>query len=603
MRVHEHLNVLTVHELTQRRSLALLGNRSTRKADIVETLAHYLLSGDLGGVWARLSEIEISAIAEAVHNWRGWFDAQRFHARYGKVPTYLGARRYGLSNKPAEPPSVLPLFFYSGAIPDDLQPRLARLVARPAELAIETLRDEDLPATLPSHVTDRKSEPLRRVATEALVRHDLPAVLRLIGQGGIAVGPKTGVPGAAAVAKLEAILLGGDWYQPEDDLRSANWAGGAIRPIRPFAWPLLLQVGGLAKMDGSKLALTARGSKALSQPLAEVVPQLFARWQAKGSPDELRRVDLIKGQTSRSAQLSAVADRRLVIADALIDCCPVGRWIAIGELFRQMLFRGHEFDVTHNAWGLYFGDPNYGSLGAQGCAGFQILQGRYVLVYLFEYLATLGMLDVAYTTPYHVRPDYSGAWGTDEFLFLSRYDGLRYVRLNALGAFCLGMTPNYCPSVDKKPPLLAAESDLGLTLLRDPEPAERLLLEQIAKPLSANRWLLDPDALLKQSAEADERQRIRDFLTAAFDGDLPTDFRQLLDSIDERATALVDAGSARLIRCKDAAIAALLGADPSTAAHCVRAGDRLVCVPEQRLAAFRKGIAKLGLVLPETPLG
>jgi len=43
------------------------------------------------------------------------------------------------------------------------------------------------------------------------VRHDLPAVLRLIGQGGIAVGAKTGLPGSAAAAKLEGVLLGGDW--------------------------------------------------------------------------------------------------------------------------------------------------------------------------------------------------------------------------------------------------------------------------------------------------------------------------------------------------------------------------------------------------------
>ncbi|MER2544999.1 MAG: hypothetical protein ABTS16_16375, partial [Candidatus Accumulibacter phosphatis] len=33
----------------------------------------------------------------------------------------------------------------------------------------------------------------------------------------------------------------------------------------------------------------------------------------------------------------------------------------------------------------------------------------------------------------------------------------RYVRLNALGAFCLGLTPDYRPAVEKKPPLLAAE--------------------------------------------------------------------------------------------------------------------------------------------------
>jgi hypothetical protein len=77
----------------------------------------------------------------------------------------------------------------------------------------------------------------------------------------------------------------------------------------------------------------------------------------------------------------------------------------------------------------------------------------------------------------------------------------------------------------------------------------------------------------------------------------------LLDSVAERATALSDAGPARLIQCRDAALAALLASDPATAGVCTRAGERLVCVPEQRLAAFRKGLARLGLVLPETARG
>ncbi|WP_295393139.1 hypothetical protein [uncultured Thiodictyon sp.] len=599
MNLQQTLDILNANDIKQLRKLTPIADRSTRKADMVAALARYLLSGDLSVVWERLSELEIQAIAEAVHCWDGDFDAVRFRAKYGAVPRHFQSRSWSSTayGHDPVPPSVLPLFFYHGEVPEDLRPRLAALAPAPADRPIATLSDTQLPATLKNAGA---AEPLRRIATEALVRNDLPAVLRLIGQGGITVGAKTGLPGSAAVVRLESVLLGGDWYGAQDDQGAERWAGGPIRPIRPFAWPLLLQSGGLVKQEGGKLSLTARGNKALSRPIEETVAQLFERWQRKGAPDELRRIDLIKGQTAKGVRLSPVAERRQVIAAALRDC-PAGRWIDIDEFFREMRSRGHVFAVSENPWGLYLCDPQYGSLGSNG--GFEVLEARYCLVYLFEYLATLGMIDVAYTLPYHARGDYSGAWGTDDFLFLSRYDGLRYLRINPLGAFCLGLATEYRAVIEARRPLFAIGADLGLNLLREPEPGERLLLERIAKPVSGELWRLDPDAVLNQSAQADERARIGAFIESAADAALPPAVSQLLATVEERATALVDAGPARLIQCRDPATAALLASDPVTAPHCARAGERLLCVPEPKLTAFRKGLAKLGLILPETVRG
>jgi hypothetical protein len=136
-------------------------------------------------------------------------------------------------------------------------------------------------------------------------------------------------------------------------------------------------------------------------------------------------------------------------------------------------------------------------------------------------------------------------------------------------------------------------------LLRPAEPAEQLQLEQIATPLSSDRWRLNAETMLTRGADADERGRIRAFIESSLEADPPAELRELLDSIDERATALVDAGPARLIQCRDVALAAMLSNDPATAAHCTRAGERQICVTDKKLAAFRKGLAKLGLVLPE----
>lgn len=58
---------------------------------------------------------------------------------------------------------------------------------------------------------------------------------------------------------------------------------------------------------------------------------------------------------------------------------------------------------------------------------------------LFEYAATLGLIDIAYTDPAGAREDLREKWGTNDLESLTRYDGLRAIRITALGADVLGL--------------------------------------------------------------------------------------------------------------------------------------------------------------------
>ena len=96
-------------------------------------------------------------------------------------------------------------------------------------------------------------------------------------------------------------------------------------------------------------------------------------------------------------------------------------------------------------WKLYLQDPEYGSLGYDGYHGWSLLQGRYTLAVVFEYVATLGLIDIEYVPPASARDDYRDNWGGDDLDRLSRYDGLTAIRLNALGAYALDRTGDYAP--------------------------------------------------------------------------------------------------------------------------------------------------------------
>ncbi len=265
--------------------------------------------------------------------------------------------------------------------------------------------------------------------TEQPAVADLLAVLHLCGAGGLRCSEKTRRPAAATVAAVSGVLAAGDFYPDE--------------PIAAVAWPLLIQAGGLAELAGGRLQLTARGRTALTAAPAGTIRQLWRAWVGRGLIDELSRVEQIKGQRAANV-LTSVKTRRQTVAAALATC-PVGTWVEVDELFTRMRRSGLSPAVARSEralWRLYIADPQYGSLGYAGFHDWPLLEGRYTLAVLFEYAGTLGLLDLAYTDPAGARDDFRGNWGTDDLDYLSRYDGLRAVRLNTLGGYVLGLHPS-----------------------------------------------------------------------------------------------------------------------------------------------------------------
>jgi hypothetical protein len=274
-----------------------------------------------------------------------------------------------------------------------------------------------------SAISDESMTVVRETAEEAVA--NLRVVLEQCALGRVRCSGKTRRPSASAVASLAGLLVRGDFYPDE--------------AIAAYAWPLIVQAGGLAEVAGTRLQLTARGRKALSAPPHATVRDLWRRWVSSGVIDEFSRVENIKGQRSTNV-LSSVSTRRGLVA-AAVGSLPAGTWVQVDDLFTQMRRSGLDPTVERNArslWRLYLADPQYGSLGYAGYHGWEILQGRYTLAVLFEYAATLGLLDVAFTDPAGAREDFGHIWGADDLAYLSRYDGLTAVRVNDPGRLRAG---------------------------------------------------------------------------------------------------------------------------------------------------------------------
>jgi hypothetical protein len=570
----------------------------TRKADLVALIVRHLEDADhLRRLWDAMDKLQQAAVSEVVHSPSEVFDANGFRAKYGRDPDF-GSRQWG----DIKDASLLCLFIYNGRIPGDLKQRLRAFVPPPRASEIKTV--ESLPSTVRQSHFDYDSRqkvteevPLTVCEMERVAQHDLQAVLRLIDAGKVSVSAKTNRVSAAGARAVAEVLQGGDFYDLEETLDS--WGDEKIGPIKAFAWPLIVQAAGLAELAGTKLQLTTAGKRALTSAPHTVINRAWKRWLKTTLLDEFNRVHTIKGQTGKGKrQMTAPSSRRAVLVDALAACPPY-QWIAFDEFSRIMRAAGHTFEVARDLWPLYISDANYGSLGYSGFGEWHVVQARYILTFLMEYAATLGLIDVAYIDPAGARPDYGNLWGVDDLGCLSRYDGLLYLRINGLGAWCLGITEDYASPPVIERPVLTVLPNMEIVATEPLSPVDVLFLEQIAEQKADFVWQLERVKLLEAVEQGHALPGIVAFLEAKSSNTLPDNVVIFLKETAERAVRLVERGPALLIEAQDTLLAQLIANDSRTRSLCMLAGERHLVVPVENERAFRRSLRELGYGLPK----
>lgn len=597
----EALSQLTVPVLKP--LAALIGAAPTRKGELVACLERALTDpATVRRLYATLDKFGQIAVQEAVHDPQGVLHRDRFRAKYGGPPDFGGLGR----RKWEEKPTALQLFFPGMTVlPTDLRPLLREFVPAPPPLTVATL--DELPARVkPPHV-DRglsyrtRSEgevDLRVRSTARAALHNVTAVLRLVDAGGVKVAGLTRRPTPPSLSAVAAVLADGDFYGPEDRYPDFAEDPGSDLNIQAFAWPLLVQAAGLAEVAGSRLRLSASGRKAAAGPAHQAIRLIWGKWQKTTLVDEFHRVQAVKGQQSRGRNLTAVADRRRAVVRGLREC-PPGKWVPVEELFRVLQVLVPEFQLTHDPWKLYLSERRYGSFGNGSRYSWEMLQGRFALAFLFEYAATLGLVDVAYISPVGARNDYCDHWGSDGLSCLSRYDGLMYFRVNALGAWCLGLAGDYQPETVAAERAWKVLPNLDVVAAgHAPSRADVLFLERFAERTSEAVWRLSKDKVLTAVEQGLEVGELREFLESRGEGLLPQTVAVMFDDLRDRAAQLRDEGMARLVVCRDEVVARTLAADRRLRGLCQLAGERSLVFRAADESAVRRALRDLGYVLP-----
>ena len=530
-----------------------------------------------------LSGPEKTLLAEIAHSGR-LPDARQFASKYSQpFPTIQGYRYSGTR------PSLLVCLLsvdYSGQsvlVPGIAEPFKSFLPA-PAPPQSKIL------SAPPETYAER---PVQVFSGERHIAAELGRVLRLIHAGKIKVTDSSRRPTDASTRLIAGALVQPDLSLEPPKVETAGEPDVA-GPVRAHAWGVLAQQCGWAKPRSGSLVLTAFGKDILASFTPEKFKLGITQFLIDDNFDELHRINYIRGQTGKAKRwISDPGERRALLEDH-VDAWPVGEWLHFNEAFRLLEAAGGSLDVVDTDRGvLYIGDAQYGTI-YEGLD----LSRQYLRVLVMESLVTLGLVDIAWVYPHGLWPEFKDfrGWGIQSYL--SRYDGLLAVRLNALGAYCFDITETFefTPGEEEKRLHLLANHEIAA--VATPDAADVAFLELIATQKSERVWQLDAPTILRSMEQGTPLSDIREFLSNSAREGVPANIGKWLDDLGEKAVACQRVRRAVLLEWSDPVQAHLIATSAGTGKLCHHAGENRIAVAERHRAAFSREARKLGFIIP-----
>jgi hypothetical protein len=564
-----------------------------RKLELINEIEKLYTIDHLKENWKKLSRIDKKGIAEYIYNYADNidFDFESFFAKYKNNPDFMVKSNWGIRSSSDMPLSATYFFGNNYEIPLDLIRKFKTFVEKPKEAKAKTATE------LP------EIEGITVKETERIAFYELKAVLRLINDSKLKVSPKTNIPSIASVKAVDTILVEGDFY-PEHEVWGENRANAEdLGFIRGFGWLMMLQAGGLAKISGTTLVLTNNGKRALEKDdPAEIIKKLWERWLKTKIIDEFRRIDEIKGQTGKGKKCFTKVEERRTLVNAALTQLDENKWIKFSDFSRLIKSnRKYKFTVTkYDPWDLYLCEPGYGSLGYSGYNEWNVIEDRYMLCLLFEYAATLGLIDIAYISPIEAKVDWGSLWGAEGMYFLSRYDGLLYFSVNSLGSYCLGNIEKYTVKQDSTTININIDGT-GLITTNTALPPHEIItvLDTYTTKKSNSDWQITKATLLKALENGHSIFNFKKFAEEK-NITIPLKFSKLINDLEKKSDAVKLKDRVVVYELKSKLLKEEFLTDSYLSKICMNIGETLIGVSENNNKIFLSEIKKQCYIIYES---
>lgn len=405
-------------------------------------------------------------------------------------------------------------------------------------------------------------------------------------------------PSGYAQQVIQGALIGGDFaLEIPIALRSKYSSNDDEGVVRTHAWAVLLQQCGWAVARVDRLKLSEAGVRMLTGGHMAEFREGVLRLVEDDDFDELERIPNLRRQSLYSRRLLTRPSARRKAILASMKGWPMKKWIPIAEALRFTRASENSFVTCTDSTSLNL--ANLRPTGSDHAS--ELLDRQYLRAFLFEILGTLGVVDLAYTFPHNLWPDFGRPWQTDHMSFCGRYDGLLYARLNPLGAYCLGLIDDYENSAASGKRFFKILPNFEIVCLDHsalPPPVAHML-NWLAKPNGDFVWKIEGDSMLEYLESGGSMRDLLNFMEGYSEFGVPETVRKYIEDLGRKARGLVGSEDAILFEAADEATATLIANDPGASKYCCKAAGRLLVVRKKNQRAFHNAVKRMGYVLPQ----
>ena len=529
-------------------------------------------------LWEHLSPITQKALSVTVHTTDGVYRPDLVRLRYGQAPP--PPQRYWSGYIPTE----LDLFLDEDQkILPELYPLLRVVAPKPEKWEMPV--HPEPPPRYESIGFERSPGPDTGL-------QDLTAVLALAAQGRLLVNDRM-LPTYESIQLVLDNLVDGDFLDTDEikDLTDTIKPVGLIR----FALGSGLITLGARTGYNTQLKLSPVGWEWLIGPSSDLLLDALENWINSDLFDEIDRIDHLRNAAKPGENRTPPKERRDSIIETL-SWSPQDAWLSVDDFFTALKLWQHDFEVDPDLDAI--DDITGRKMSIQELKDpWRAVQGAYTLVVLFEILGSLGALDMAFTQPQHAPPFLDApteSWQRPAQPY-TRYDGLTYFRINALGAYLFGHSRRYnIPRVCSERFFIIDERYTFRPVRKKLLPYQRQILPLLGVEQKNGKFKLDKAAWLQAQQTENTLKERKQLLLARHDGPLSPKVEDWLEQIEADSTALRKGRTMITIQVRRPEVRNAILEDPELRRYCRLLDDRTLLIPSSRERAFTRKVMQLG---------